>query len=153
MEIYSLLKNRIRFVGIKLIKKKFPGDLILIGKTWAEYGFETFMKQNDYNYDRNIDIYKKSKIPLDFGSLSGEYFLYPRTFEIIKNSNWLMQTRTRFSKLYGKFEKKITFNSFEEMLLKIKFTLSQKDNAFFLEKKNFIQFFNSNKNFSKNIRL
>lgn len=64
-----------------------------------------------------------------------------------------MQTRTRFSKLYEKFEKKITFNSFEEMLLKIKFTLSQKDKAFLLEKKNFIRFFNSNKNFSKNIRL
>ena len=39
------------------------------------------------------------------------------------------------------------------MLLKIKFILSQKDKAFLLEKKNFIRFFNSNKNFSKNIRL
>jgi hypothetical protein len=153
IEIYSLLKNRIRFTGVKLIQKKFPGSLILIGKTWSEYGFETFDQNNDYNYERNIDIYKKTKIPLDFGSNSGEYPLYLRTYEIIKNSNWLIQTRTRFSKLFEKFEKKITFNSFEEMLLKIKFTLNLKDDFLILEKKKFILFFNNNKNLSKNTRL
>lgn len=153
IEIYSLLKNRIRFIGIKLIQKKFPGSLILIGKTWAEYGFETLDKKNDYNYDRNIYIYKKTKIPLDFGSNSGEYPLYLRTYEIIKNSNWLMQSRTRFSKLFQKFEKKITFNTFDEMLQNIKFMISQKNEFFLSEKKNFIIFFNNNKNFSKNIKL
>jgi hypothetical protein len=155
IEIYILIKNRIRFMGIKIIQNLFQDDLILIGKSWKENGFKTFDDNNKYDYNRNINLYKKTKIPLDFGANSGEYPLYPRTYEIIKNANWLMQSNTRYSKiLFGKFYKKISFNNFDEMKIKIKTTLNQNDKFSFIERNNFTNdFMLRKKSFLKSSKL
>jgi len=142
-EIYGLIKNRLRYLGIKKISKIFKDDLTLIGETWKKLGFNTV--RNNYDYDNNIKIYKETKIPIDFGASTGEYPIYLRTYEILKNSSWILQSNTRFSKkIYSIFSKNVTFDSFDEMISRLKYE-KNKDLEMTNKKKNFYKFFN-NKN-------
>lgn len=149
-EIYCLIKNRIRFLGIKKIASSFKDRLLLIGKSWNDIGFKTH--DDNYNYQRNINIYNTTRIPIDFGSLSGEYPIYLRIYEILNHSNWILQSKTRFSiSVYKKFISYVTFNSIEEMFLKIKSQLKENDKDLNLQRKNFTKFLRLNKkNFTKN---
>jgi hypothetical protein len=149
-EIYCLIKNRIRFLGIKKIANNFKNRLLLVGKSWNDIGFKTY--NDNYNYQRNIDIYNITRIPIDYGSQCGEYPIYLRTYEILNHSNWILQSKTRFSiNIYKKFTKYVAFNSIEEMFIKIKNQLKESDENMNLQRKNFSKFLSLNKkNSTKN---
>jgi len=142
-EIYGLIKNRLRYLGVKKISKILKNDLTLIGSTWEKLGFNT--ARNNYDYDNNIKIYKETKVPIDFGASTGEYPIYPRTYEILKNSSWILQSKTQFSKkIYSSFEKKVTFDSFDEMISQLQYE-KNKDSEIIKKKDAFGKFFNKKK--------
>ena len=106
-------------------------------------GFNT--ARNNYDYDNNIKIYKETKVPIDFGASTGEYPIYPRTYEILKNSSWILQSKTQFSKkIYSSFEKKVTFDSFDEMISQLQYE-KNKDSEIIKKKDAFGKFFNKKK--------
>lgn len=121
-EIYCFLKSSIRLACIQKLKKKFGDDLILVGKTWENFGFSTLY--SDYNYDRNNLMYTQTKIPIDFGSTAGEFPMYFRSYEILKHANIIFQSHTKFgSKIFGKLNKVISFDNTDEMMYKIMYLI------------------------------
>ena len=147
-EIYGLYKNRLRYLAIKKIYKKNDKKICLVGGTWEKYGFST--KRNNYDYIGNRNIYTNTKAPIDFGATSGEYPIYLRTYEILRNSSFMLQSRTRFSKkIFKQLYKEMTFSSFEEMLFLLKNISSLNSIDFFNKKKKLIKILTKNKELDK----
>lgn len=97
---YTQLKNLLRFELINIVNKYFSKNLLLVGKDWANLGFNS--KIIDYKTNFRKKSYMNN-ICLDFGSKSGINSFYPRTIEILENYGFLLQSEQYDTKTLKKY--------------------------------------------------
>ena len=115
---YIAMKDLLRFHLIIKLNKKFNNRLIIVGNDWKHH-IKSSLKTN---YDlRYISSLYKGNICLDFGSKWGNNSLYPRSVDIIERGGLLLQSRQIDSKeILKKNYNSLSFNSFDELVIKVR---------------------------------
>jgi hypothetical protein len=119
---YIAMKDLLRFHLITKINKKFNGHLVIVGNNWKPYIKSSLKSNYDSKY---ISSLYKGNICLDFGSKWGNSSLYPRSVDIIERGGLLLQSKQSDSKeIFKKNYNSMSFNSFDELIVKVKNLLS-----------------------------
>ena len=114
---YIGLRDLIRFNTICKLNKEFKNEMIVVGTRWKPY-VKSALRSN-YNFQYVKSLYK-GNICIDFGSKWGSNSLYPRSVNIIESGGVLIQSKQSDSnKIFGKISKNISFNNYNELVLKI----------------------------------
>jgi hypothetical protein len=120
-----VVMNRIRYLFVKELSKVFSGSLFLVGNDWTRYGFAA--QRTNFDIEYRESLYASSRVCLDLLSKSSDDAHYPRSAEIISNSNGILQLRTHDSpELFGD---QLSLRTFAD-----KYELIEKVNMFFLMK-------------------
>ena len=137
-KVYINLKVLLRIELIKEIKKEFDKELIVVGNDLKTL----FPDALDSNYQSSYiqNLYNRN-ICIDLLAKDGSECLYPRSIQIIENNGLIFQIYSKFSaNFYEKYTPLITFNSKQEMIIKLKSLLSHIKNEeitdFFVKKFN-----------------
>lgn len=124
--LYRKFKNSIKYESIKYLKKKFNRNLWIIGSDWRKYKINSFLDNYENNYITNM---YQGNICLDFGSMSGSTSLHPRSIQIIESGGLLIQAKQLDHNLiWSADQKKILFNSVNDIFKKINFFYESKEN-------------------------
>ena len=119
---YIALKDLLRLNLIIKLNKVLKNDLIIVGNKWKPFIKSSLKSNYDPNYSKSL---YKGNICIDFGTKWGSNCLYPRSINIIENGGLLLQSlQSDTKKIFQKTYNDISFNSFNELLKKIKYILN-----------------------------
>ena len=119
---YIALKDLLRLNLIIELNKELKNDLIIVGNKWKPFIKSSLKSNYDPNYSKSL---YNGNICLDFGTKWGNNCLYPRSLNIIESGGLLLQSlQSDTKKIFHKTHKDISYNSFNELLKKIKSILN-----------------------------
>ena len=146
---YIALKDLLRFNLTVKLSKILKDKMIIVGNRWKPH-IKSSLKSN-YSSTFRESLYK-GNICLDFGSKWGNNSLYPRSINIIESGGLLFQSKqSDIKKIFNKNYQNMSFNNFNELLLKTKSLLSNKNKIKNLYNKQYNIFNNKKLNY-KNLR-
>lgn len=102
-----------RQARVRALQARYGDDLAVYGDDWAQFGIRARPAENDTAPLR----YRAAAISLDFGSLSYDTMMFPRSCDIVHYGGFLLQARLSDSEaVLGDLSPAVTFADEAEMI-------------------------------------
>lgn len=97
------LRNRVRYLLVKVVIDAFGLALVLRGTDWLKLGLpaKTTSRRTTFSRTRRMSDYRRHRVSLDLGSKSTHAMLYPRSADIMAAAGGIVQFHSGADNIHG----------------------------------------------------